>query len=42
MNKSLERLYNGIFRENPTFVLMLGLHPEKIMNNRILTFNPCI
>lgn len=27
MNKCLERLYNGIIKENPTFVLMLGMCP---------------
>ena len=27
MNKSLERLYNGIIKENPTLVLMLGMCP---------------
>ena len=27
MNKALERLYNGIIKENPTFVLMLGRCP---------------
>ena len=27
MNRSLERLYNGIVKENPTFVLMLGMCP---------------
>lgn len=27
MNKALERLYNGIIKENPTFVLMLGMCP---------------
>lgn len=27
MNKSVERLYNGIVKENPTFVLMLGMCP---------------
>lgn len=27
MNKILERLYNGIIKENPTFVLMLGMCP---------------
>lgn len=27
MNKYLERLYNGIIEENPTFVLMLGMCP---------------
>lgn len=27
MNKAVERLYNGIIKENPTFVLMLGMCP---------------
>ncbi len=27
MNKCLERLYNGIIKENPTFILMLGMCP---------------
>ena len=27
MNKCLERLYNGLLKENPTFVLMLGMCP---------------
>ena len=27
MKKCLERLYNGIIKENPTFVLMLGMCP---------------
>ena len=27
MNRYLERLYNGIIKENPTFVLMLGMCP---------------
>jgi len=27
MNKSVERLYNGIIKENPTFVLTLGMCP---------------
>lgn len=27
MNKCIERLYNGIIKENPTFVLMLGMCP---------------
>lgn len=27
MNKYLERLVNGVFKENPTFVLMLGMCP---------------
>ena len=27
MNKYIERLYNGLVKENPTFVLMLGMCP---------------
>ena len=27
MNKATERLYNGLLKENPTFVLMLGMCP---------------
>ena len=27
MHKNVERLYNGIIKENPTFVLMLGMCP---------------
>ena len=27
MNKYIERLYNGLWKENPTFVLMLGMCP---------------
>ena len=27
MNKCAERLYNGLVKENPTFVLMLGMCP---------------
>ena len=27
MNKAGERLYNGFIKENPTFVLMLGMCP---------------
>lgn len=27
MNKYLERLYNGIIKENPTFIIMLGMCP---------------
>ena len=27
MNSSTERLYNGLVKENPTFVLMLGMCP---------------
>ena len=27
MNKCTERLFNGLVKENPTFVLMLGMCP---------------
>ena len=27
MNKYMKILYNGLFKENPTFVLMLGMCP---------------
>ena len=27
MNRYLERIYNGVVRENPTFILMLGMCP---------------
>ena len=27
MNKNVERLCNGLIKENPTFVLMLGMCP---------------
>lgn len=27
MNSNMERLYNGLFKENPVFVLMLGMCP---------------
>lgn len=27
MNKPLERIYNGVIKENPTFVIMLGMCP---------------
>ena len=27
MNKCTERLYNGLVKENPTFVMMLGMCP---------------
>jgi len=36
MNKSLERLYNGIFRENPTFVLMLGMCPTLAVTTSVV------
>ena len=27
MNKYVERIYNGVFKENPTFIVMLGMCP---------------
>ena len=37
MNRNVERLYNGIIKENPTFVLMLGMC-QRTWNG---TFNNC-
>ena len=34
MNKYVERLYNGIWKENPIFVQMLGLCPHGTFDNR--------
>ena len=34
MNKYVERLYNGIIRENPTLVLMLGMCPTLAVSTR--------
>ncbi len=36
MNKYLERLYNGIVRENPTFILMLGMCPTLAVSTRAI------
>ena len=36
MNKILERLYNGIFKENPTFVLMLGMCPTLAVTTSVV------
>lgn len=36
MNKSLERLYNGIVKENPTFVLMLGMCPTLAVTTSVI------
>ncbi len=27
MNKFIERIYNGVIKENPTFIIMLGMCP---------------
>ncbi len=34
MNKYLERLYNGLVKENPTLVLMLGMCPTLAVSTR--------
>ena len=36
MNKSFERLYNGIIKENPTFVLMLGMCPTLAVTTSVV------
>ena len=36
MNKYVERLYNGLIKENPTFVLMLGMCPTLAVSTRAM------
>ena len=36
MNKNFERLYNGIIKENPTFVLMLGMCPTLAVTTSVV------
>ena len=36
MNKYFERLYNGIVRENPTLILMLGMCPTLAVSTRAI------
>lgn len=36
MNKCVERLYNGIIKENPTFVLMLGMCPTLAVTSSLI------
>ena len=36
MNKYVERLYNGIIKENPTLVLMLGMCPTLAVSTRAM------
>lgn len=36
MNKNVERLYNGIIKENPTFVLMLGMCPTLAVTTSLI------
>ena len=36
MNKCVERLYNGIIKENPTFVLILGMCPTLAVTSSLI------
>ncbi len=36
MNKYTERLYNGIIKENPTFILLLGMCPTLAVSTRAM------
>lgn len=36
MNRNTERLYNGIIKENPTFVLMLGMCPTLAVTTSVI------
>ena len=36
MNKFIERLYNGIIKENPTFVLILGMCPTLAVTSSLV------
>lgn len=36
MNKYIERLYNGIIKENPTFVLILGMCPTLAVTSSLI------
>ena len=36
MNKCTERLYNGIIKENPTFVMMLGMCPTLAVTSSLM------
>lgn len=36
MNRCVERLYNGIIKENPTFVLMLGMCPTLAVTSSLI------
>lgn len=37
MNKCIERLYNGVIKENPTFVLMLGMCPTLALTTSVIS-----
>ena len=36
MNRCTERLYNGLIKENPTFVLMLGMCPTLALRHFVV------
>ena len=36
MNRCVERLYNGIVKENPTFVLILGMCPTLAVTSSLI------
>ena len=36
MNKYFERLYNGVIKENPTLILMLGMCPTLAVSTRAM------
>lgn len=36
MNRCTERLYNGIVKENPTFVMMLGMCPTLAVTSSLM------
>ena len=36
MNRCVERLYNGIIKENPTFVLILGMCPTLAVTSSMI------
>ena len=36
MNQYVERLYNGIIKENPTLILMLGMCPTLAVSTRAM------
>ena len=36
MNKYMERLYNGLIKENPTMILMLGMCPTLAVSTRAM------
>ena len=41
MNKYVERLYNGIWKENPIFVQMLGLCPTLAVTTSAIRRTDC-